>query len=467
MAKALKYPAATISIERSGKAAMRPEGKKHQKLEIDAALDPELYGTALLAAGEAQAAAGSFSQAAASFQMALDFHIQLYGETHALIVDCRLHLAEALRRIADLKGARAAIEAAEQLARTGKGISTIQLGLVLNELAALELHFNNLKAALPAALESQRLLEEAGDPRRTLPMDTLARIHCARGQFEAARGIYLEMQAIDSATFLGTNHPRYIAHLHNLATVLQSLGEAAYAVKAFKKVAESIEKLYGESYPDLPTVYANLGRLEQNRKKFAAAEEHFERARKLTKKLLGEKHPFYGYDLANLGRLALDREDAKQAEKYLSEAVAIYLKAYDRPHVYLASALTFLAYAQLDLHKPEAARKSADEAVALWEQIAELCADRAGDAGACDRAFAKVVADAAQAACSNPTKDGAENSIVCAHWDTLDGKLQKGDIRRRLLTLLVARGCIKPEGLSDCVGSEGPQQMAAASTESH
>jgi tetratricopeptide (TPR) repeat protein len=391
----------------------------------------------------------------------------LYGEAHAFIIDCRLFLAEALRRIADLKGARTMIESALQLARAGKGVSSIQLGLVLNELAVLELHFNNLKAALPAALESRDLLAAASDPRRTLPMDTLARIHYARGQFEAARDIYLQMQDVDSATFLGKEHPRYVAHLHNLATALQSLGEVAAAVKAFKSVAESIEELYGESYPDLPTVYANLGRLEQNRKKFEAAEEHFERARKLTKKLLGEKHPFYGYDLANLGRLALDRDEPKQAEKYLSEAVAIYRKAYDRPHVYLASALTFLAFAQLDLHKPEAARKSAEEAIALWEQIAELCTDRAGDAGACDRAFAKVIADAARAAC-NCTKQGTqENTIICMNWDTLDGKLQKGDIRRRLLALLIARGYVKTEDQGGRGGSEEPQQIAAAGSDPH
>jgi tetratricopeptide (TPR) repeat protein len=456
-----KYPPAYVGIaETAGKqAAVKSRSKT---IEIRAELDPELYAAALLATGQAHASAGNFKLALASLQRSLVFHLELYGDNHASVIDCRLHLAEALRRLANLGAAREMIEAALQSARANSGASSIQVGLVLNEWAALELHFNNLKAAVPAAEESLRRLTETQDPRRTLPMDTLARIHAARGQYAEARTLYLAMQPIDAATFLGTNHPRYVAHLHNHATVLQALGETTQAVKAFKKVAESVEKLYGDSYPDLPAVYANLGRLEQSRKKFDAAQEHYERARKLSKSLLGEKHPFFGYDLANLGRLALDRGDAKAAQDYLNQAVAIYRKAYDRPHTYLASALTFLAYARLELNKPEQARKAADEAVALWEEIADLCADRMGSAGACDRAFARVLNDAAQAACR--AKGAGLQAVVCKESAMLNDKLQKGDIRRGLLAILVKRGWLNhysPAAVAEGASLQQPGATAA------
>jgi len=455
-----KYPLAYISIAGPSSTAKRADVKGSKAVGIDPAQDPELYATALLASGQAHAAAGNFQLALAPLQSSLDFHIKLYGENHASIIDCRLSLAEALRRLANLSAAREMIEAALKLARSNSGASSIQLGLVLNELAALELHFNNFRAAQPAAEESKRKLKEAGDPRQTLPMDTLARIHSTRGQYAEARAIYIEMEKLDAATFLGTNHPRYVAHLHNHATVLQADEDTAGAVQAFKKVAASIEKLYGDSSSDLPAVYANLGRLEQSRNKLAAAEKHYERARKLSKHLLGEKHPFYGYDLANLGRLALDREDAKGAQEYLNQAIAIYRKAYDRPHAYTASALTFLAYTLLDLNKLEPARKAADEAVALWESIGDLCDDRAGDAGACNRAFAQALLDAAEAACR--TKGAERQGVMCKDSGMLNEKLPKSDIRRRLLAILVERGLITEHQHS--AGSGGTPQTPVGAT---
>jgi tetratricopeptide (TPR) repeat protein len=428
-------------------------------VKIDASLDPELYAGALLATGLAHTAAGSYEQARTWLQSSLDFHVQVFGPEHASIIDCLVHLAEALRRLGKLDAAREHIKRAVRLARTGKGSSSIQLGLALNELAALELHHNNLIAAFPAAEESKRLLEAADDPRRTLPTGTLALIHFARGEFAEARAIYEELLRSSAKLYLGVNHPRYVAHLHDFATVLQAQGELPGAAKEFKKVIASIKQLYGDSYPDLAAVYANLGRLEQSRKKFADAQTHFVAAQKLSKKLLGEQHPFYGYDLANLGRLALDQGNAKVALGFLNEALDIYRNAFQgEAHVYTASALTFLGYALLDLNKPEAAKKAVEEAVQQWQRIAALCNDQAGDAGACDRAFAKILLECTDAACKS------KKDPVLLHSDdssTLDGKLQAGDIRRRLLSILSKKGLIQQHSSRDS-DSDSPQQLAAA-----
>lgn len=441
-----KYPPAFIDFGEATTGSRKRAGTgRSTSVRIDAAVDPELYANTLLAKGVALNSAGDFQQALGWLRSSLDFHIDLYGADHASIIDCRLHLAEALRRLGRFSDARAMIETAVRRARDAKGASGIQLGLVLNELAALELDHSDLIKAVPAAEESRRLLEAAADPHRTLPMDTLARAHMARGQNAQARQLYEQMLPVDAATLLQTSHPRHIAHLHNHATVLQALGEATAAAKAFKKVIDLIEDLHGDSFPDLGAVYANLGRLEQNRKRFDEAEEHFERALELSAKLLGKKHAAFGYDLANLGRLALDRDDPKTAVRFLRDALAVYQEAFEgKPHAYIASALTFLAYALLALGKSDEAKRTIELAIQMWHKLADLCEDKLGDAGMCDRAFAQVLHDCTDAACK-ATK--AAPAVVAQAGDSsvLNDKLQKGDIRRRLLAALTKKGLIQED----------------------
>jgi tetratricopeptide (TPR) repeat protein len=454
-----QYQPAYISI-----GDVVPGGKRAGRsaaVRIDAAIDPELYASTLLAKGVALNSAGDFQQALPCLQSSLVFHQQLYGADHASIIDCQLHLAEAQRRSGNLRAARQTIESAVERSRAHKGASSIQRGLVLNELAALELVHTDLIRAVPAAEESRRLLEAALDPHRTLPMDTLARAHSARGQYEQARALYEEMLKIDSATFLQTSHPRYIAHLHNFATVLQAQGDITAAAKAFKKVAQLIEDLYGDTFPDLSAVYANLGRLEQNRKRFDDAEEYFEKALEISEELLGKKHAGYGYDLANLGRLALDRDDPKTAQRFLRDALATYAQAFEgKAHAYTASALTFLAYAQLQLKQADGAKQSIDQAAAMWDELAKQCEDRLGDAGACDRAFAKILGDCTEAARIS-AKATAPLAVPCDSA-LLDDKLQKHDIRRRLLKLLAKRGLIKAGAAARGNPTSAPGVAAAA-----
>jgi tetratricopeptide (TPR) repeat protein len=438
-----KYLPAFISVGRPESNSKRVGAGRPAAVRIDAAVDPELYASTLLAKGVALNSAGDFQQALSCLQASLDFHIRLYGKDHASIIDCQLHLAEAQRRLDKFSAAHATIEAAVQRARAGKGASSIQLGLVLNELAALALHQNNLIAAVPAAEESRRLLEDAVDPHRTLPMDTLARAHIARGQLAEARALYEQMLPVDANTLLQNSHPRYIAHLHNQATVLQALGEVTAAARAFKKVAELVVQLYGDSFPDLSAVYANLGRLEQGRKHFDDAEEYFEKALEVSEKL-GKKHAGYGYDLANLGRLALDRDDPKTAQGFLRNALSAYASAFEgKPHPYTASALTFLSYAQLALKKADEAKKSIEQAIQMWQQLAALCDNQLGDAGACDRAFAKVLLDCTNAACQS--KQAAPVLMQSCDSTMLKGKLQKGDIRHRLLGALAKKKLIEED----------------------
>jgi len=438
-----RYQPAFISIGDAAQSGKRAGAGRSTAVRIDAAVDPELYASTLLAKGVGLNSAGDFQQALGWLESSLDFHVRLYGKEHASIIDCRLHLAEAQRRLGNLNSARQTIEAAVERARGEKGASSIQLGLVLNELAALELARTDLIRAVPAAEESRSLLEAAGDPHRTLPMDTLARAHAARGQYEQARALYEQILKIDAATFLQTSHPRYIAHLHNFATVLQAQGEVGAAAKAFRKVAELIEELYDGTFADLSAVYANLGRLEQNRKHFDEAEEYFEKALEVSEELLGKKHASYGYDLANLGRLALDRDDPKNAQRFLQDALNVYETAFEgKPHAYSASALTFLAYAQIRLDQVKPAKKSIQRAIDVWNELAAMCNEQLGNAGACDRAFANVLLECTSAVAGKAQK-AAPALVQDSDSATLKDKLQKHDIRRRLLAVLTKQGLIQ------------------------
>src|SRR5262245_55862523 len=137
-----RYQPAFISIGQTAQNGRRAGSGRSAAVRIDAAIDPELYASTLLAKGVALNHAGDFQQALICLQSSLDFHVKLYGADHAIIIDCRLHLAEAQRRLGQLNAARQTIDAAVERARAGKGASSIQLGLALNEQAALELSRN-------------------------------------------------------------------------------------------------------------------------------------------------------------------------------------------------------------------------------------------------------------------------------------------------------------------------------------
>jgi eukaryotic-like serine/threonine-protein kinase len=417
-----------------------PKGAKpglagNSTLQIDPTCEPEIYAAVLDAIGQAHLASGEYGKAHEILDFSLSFHLKLYGTAHASLIDSRLHLASVLRRLGKLAEARELIVTALHRAREGyaAGASSIQLGLALNELAALEFQSSNWEKAENLAEESQQLLRDAKDPHVTLPMDTLARLHSMRGAHAAAEIVYQQMVAIDKDTVLGVEHPRYAAHLHNLATVLYLQGKLPAAARHFDKVQALLLKAHGPFNPDLADVYANLGRLEQDRGNCAKASEYFNLALSVNRKIRGPQHAFVGYDLANLGRLALEQGQAKAAVRHLSNAVDIFQAFYrQQPHLYTANALMFLGIALLEAQDPCEARIKLKESIGMWRLLAGNCKSNRGIAGQCDEKFASLALSCAEAACAESKQFTAVN-IPSQDAETLARGLQKRDLRMRLL----------------------------------
>jgi len=374
-----------------------PSRQPTERVEISLPLEPELYCEILDAAGLASLALGDYMKARRQLKVSLDLHVKLFGPTHPLVADSKLHLATVLRRLGETDAARKLIDEAFGIIRGNGSDSTIQGGLALNELGALELQQDNLDAARSAASDSVGVLQKFSDPHVTLPMDTLARVQSACGDRAGAEVTYRAMLKIDGRTFLGVDHPRYAAHLHNLATVQQALGKLDAAAKSYSQVVELLIRLYGKSHPDLADVYANQGRLQQQIGDLGKALKSYQRALDLNRKLRGTHHPYVGYDLANLARLALQKGDARGATGLLTQALKLYRKKLPPVHGFIASALTFLGAALIELGRYAEAAKALHEAVEIWTQLFAKCIGASCDDLKASLAFATIAHNCAMA----------------------------------------------------------------------
>jgi eukaryotic-like serine/threonine-protein kinase len=397
---------------------------RDRKLGIAVGTEPELYAVLLDSVGLVHLTEGDYVSARTAFTKALELNLALFGPRHPSVVDNQLNLAMVFRRLGDVGAAREIIHAALAVIREGNATSAIQEGLLLNELGALELQVNNLAEAEEAATDSERILRASNDPRFTLAMDTQARIKSSCGDHAAAEALYRQMLPVDSQTFLGTRHPRHVAHLHNLATVLQAQGNLGAAKKTYAQTVSLIIELHGRSHPDLADVYANLGRVLQQMGDLAEARRNYLRALELNKTLRGPDHPYVGYDLANLGRLALQNDRPADAEKLLKKALAIYRPKLPQVHGFIAAALNFLGAALIQLGRPDEAEPVLLEALQIWDELAKRCSASECAVMVTDRCFGAIAL--ATASQSHSVDDATKAGLV---------GLRPSDLRARLARL--------------------------------
>lgn len=390
-------------------------------LAIDANQHPELYATLLDAIGCAHLSLGNYENARLILDLALTIRIRLFGHHHPLVAESKNHLASALRRLGDLEEAEDLLDEARRVNIKVFGKASLPVAADLNELAALYVDASRLKEADRAAVEGRKIYDKWQDRRATLLMDTQARVREMCSDYVAAEKIYDKALTIDRSTYLGTDHPRYITHAHNRATVLLAQGKLVRAEAEFRKTIASYLHIYGSDYPGLADAYSSLGRTLAEQSNYSAAQAEFLKALDLDIRRRGPRHAYVGYDKVNLARTEFEIGNAAAAEILLVEALDIYARALPKIHGYVASALTTLGLVYISQGRYAEAKKVLQRAIEIWKQLLAQCTARN---------------------CGNYQTEHSYSQAVLGHALTLDRNFSQAEplLRNSLATLRQVRG---------------------------
>ncbi|HKU16901.1 MAG TPA: tetratricopeptide repeat protein [Steroidobacteraceae bacterium] len=337
-------------------AACHAAGKQAGSTALDLLRDPshqnELAATIADAIGQALLNRGFVPQAKALIEQAFKIRKSFLGPDHPATAASFTSRA----RVARNEGA---LELAEQHSRAAVAINSRVFGQrsfpvaqSLNELARIQLQRSELSAAEMSASEALGAVEELHLESKDLLvsrlLDTLARVHQARGEYGQAAELYTRALALDLRQ-VGETHPEYLTHLTNFATVKEAQGNLQEAADAYSRLIAAYEELGLPEHPNRIDAESNLGAVLLALKKHDQAKSHLDTALRLGEQVRGPAHYLVGKDYVLRGRYFFEsparNDDA--ALKDFATALAIYEGDGQRAatlspiHTHIGEALTW------------------------------------------------------------------------------------------------------------------------------
>jgi tetratricopeptide (TPR) repeat protein len=170
---------------------------------------------------------------------------------------------------------------------------------------------DSAETLLKRALSSCEHVLGEEHPATLRTVESLARLHAARGNHEASESSYRRVLEI-SKRVLGREHPATLATMHNLALLLHDkVGDLVAAEPLYRCVLDATERMLGHKHPDALENTLNLALLLEEKGNFQEAEPLYRRAIEglaWASRRMGRPHPeldnvvaVYADVLRNLG----------------------------------------------------------------------------------------------------------------------------------------------------------------------
>ena len=319
---------------------------------------------------------GEFAKAETLLNTALDERQRLFGSSSP-------EAADALLRLAMLRGDQAQFDAAERLARQGLGVLERQqpadgaatanaydtLGAVLTErgryadaIQAIE-HAIRLRASLGTetsdyatslrqlvnanfyaghydvadvtGLRTLEMTRKVSGPRHAHVADdliNLGAIQFERGKYVEAEAYYRDALVITEGWF-GQDH-------YHTASNLTMLGRALVYQKRFDEAATLLQRalgiqehVFGPSHPRVASVVNDLGNIAINRGRLDDAEAAFTRMGDIYRQVHGGTHYLVATANSNLGGVFAAKKDYARAEALYRGAIQMYAETQGEDHL--------------------------------------------------------------------------------------------------------------------------------------
>jgi tetratricopeptide (TPR) repeat protein len=278
-----------------------------------------------------------------------------------------LELGQAHIGAGDLAAAETPLQEALRLSQNSFGATSQESGRalwILGKLRHQQGRFGEAKDLYKRALGiSESTLAPQSDVSAIL--DDLAQIYAREQQWALAKQTYERALDVDRHV-LGDDHPRVAMHLHNLAVVVQNMGDLELAETLYRDAIRRKERAYGVGDPQTADAIDNYGLMLQREGRLTEAEPLLRSALAMTLSQYGPNHYKVGYARVSLGILLHDQGKLAAAESEFRQALAIYDKTLPANHDWRAAALMHFARLLVDRGKPEEALAMSEQSLNIW-----------------------------------------------------------------------------------------------------
>ncbi|KAH8814665.1 hypothetical protein DL96DRAFT_1684926 [Flagelloscypha sp. PMI_526] len=168
---------------------------------------------------------------------------------------------------------------------------------------------------------------------------------------------------------LGSEHPRTLSSMNNLASTYSDLGRHADALKLKEEVLELRRRILGSEHPDTLMSMSNLARTYSDLARHADALKLKEEVVELRRRILGLEHPHTLTSMNNLAATYSNLARHGDALKLKEEVVELYRRILGSEHPHTLTSMNNLANTYSDLARHGDALKLKEEVVELRRRI--------------------------------------------------------------------------------------------------
>ena len=231
------------------------------------------------------------------------------------------------------------------------------------ELGRVQIGYARLDGARES-LEHARGLEAARSGERSLEVAVvlaeLARLEAQRGDYAETEKLRRDVLELRSA-LLGRDHPDVARAMRDLGVVLDQQGLRVEAEAAYREALDSYRRI-GDQPAEEAAVLNNLAGLLSFAGEFDRAATTHQEALVLRRRSLGPRHPLTARSLHNLGWVEQLRGRSAEARKNLGLALEIREEIFGRDHPEALKSAMLLNQARLLDREP-----TLDEATRVFE----------------------------------------------------------------------------------------------------
>ncbi|CAN5718904.1 hypothetical protein BH23GEM9_BH23GEM9_12330 [soil metagenome] len=327
-------------------------------LDGDPRMQAELYATL----GGIYRMLGNFPRADSVLQLALSRRRELFGAEHS-------EVASSLVALSTLRVEQAALEEAEELARTGlliirrtPGVGAARIAPAAVALAEVLQAQGRHDEAIPLLEEAIRLQGSAPSSQLASHISTLAATHYYAGNYTASDSLNRLSLAMNRS-ILGDHHPNVADDLINLGAVKFDLGAYDEAEALYRQGLAIKLAFYGEDHRQTAASRTVLGRALVALKRYDEAFEQLVPALRIRERAFGAEHPAVASTLNEIGNIASARGDYVTAEASFQRMLDIYNAVYSGHHSFKGVALSNLAGVYMEVDDPRRAEEMLERAV--------------------------------------------------------------------------------------------------------
>ena len=246
-------------------------------------------------------------------------------------------------------------------ARNPKAIKTMSR---LGRIADLQGRYPEAEALFREALESQRRVLGPDHPDTLISMNGLASVYYSQGN-------YVQAEALDSQTLeirrrvLGPEHPETLASNNDLAVDYQMQGNYVQAEALDSQTLEIRRRVLGPEHPDTLNSMNNLATVYSMQGKYAQAEALYSQTLEIRRSVLGPEHPYTLTSMHNLATAYYYQGKYAQAEEFHRRTLEIRRRVLGPEHAETLTSMNNLAAAY-------AARGAYEQSEALFTKTVEI-----------------------------------------------------------------------------------------------